>query len=136
MEYNAELEKAEAQLRDNLREERHAREERRRLLWTWTDNAIGVAAILHFVAAAGWAAAFAVLTLLRISGREVSGWVWACSLPVAIAFLGVGLALVRVLDLTTRPSDRGQPGARQPDRSVKRANAETDMAGDAPPGFA
>jgi hypothetical protein len=120
MESNAELEKAEAQLREDFREEKHTREQRRRLSWTWTDNIIAVAAILHFVAAAVWAAVFAVLTLLRISGKEVPGWAWACSLPASIASLGVGLALVRVLDLTARRPDRATEADPEPDSQTAR----------------
>jgi len=126
MECNAELEKAEAQLRENFHDERRTREQRRRLSWSWTDNIIGVAAILHFVVAAVWAAAFAVLTLLRVSGKDVPGWAWVSSLPAAIASLGVGLALVRVLDLTARRPARATEAAAGPDSPTARSSERVD----------
>jgi len=102
MEHNPELEKAEAELQEELRKERETRKCRGRVPGAWTDNAIGVAAILHFVAAVGWMMAFVAVTVLWVSGMKVPNWLWVCSLPAAVASLGVALALVRVLELTAR----------------------------------
>jgi len=104
MTYPPELEKAERQLQETLREERETHAQRPKL--TCADNVIALAAILHFLAAAGWAVTFVVLTGLRLYGKTMPVWAWLCSLPAAAGLAGVALALVRVLELTSRRADR------------------------------
>ena len=109
MDCNPELEEAEAELQERFRREREEAKTRPRA--TWTDHAISFAAVIHFVAAVVWIVVFMIAPFAARTSRHDSFWVpvWVCSFPAAIGSLGVGLALIRVLDMTTGATRRQPP---------------------------
>ena len=101
MEYNPELERAEAELQESFRKEREAQS--RRPHAKWTDHIIFFAAMMHFTAAVAWAGVFLLAPVFMASGQRNSSFIviWILSIPSALVSLGVACALERVLDLTS-----------------------------------
>lgn len=107
MEHNPELEKAEAELQEQSRREREAKEAAKkaspRVKLKWTDKAIIFTVVMYCLGVASWVASFFICLDLLISTRHPSNGLlvlWLCSLPSAIMCVGHVCVFVRVLDLT------------------------------------
>ena len=107
MDYNPELEKAEADLQEQFRRARETKTGR--IYPAWTGAVIFFAAIMHFFSAGFSVLMFFVAPFLAVRAGGANAWlvVWICSLPSAAISLGIACALERVLDLASpaRPPD-------------------------------
>lgn len=108
MEYNPELERAEAELQERFRRERKERKHQPHA--TWSDHVISFSAVIHFVASLIWIGLFLIAPVFLYHNRNSAALIgaWVCSLPAGVASMGIALALVRVLDLTTGPATANQ----------------------------
>jgi hypothetical protein len=111
MDYNPELEKAEAELQEQFRREGktgspHAK---------WTDAVIFFAAAMHFLAAVILVLMFLALPVFMVGIRGAGRllFVWIGSLPSAGVSLGVACALERVVNPTS-PAPAGDPNNMPP----------------------
>jgi len=81
MDYNPELEKAEAELQEQFRREGRTGSPHAK----WTDAVIFFAAIMHFLGAGFWALMFVISPFLAVRAGGANWWliVWICSPPSA-----------------------------------------------------
>jgi hypothetical protein len=102
MEYNPELEKAEAELQERFRGEKAAQD--RGPGGKWKDNIIFIAAVVQFLHAMLWFVIFLIAPFVFLVNSKHAATlfiVWILSLPIALTGLGTSIALSRVLDLTS-----------------------------------